>query len=260
MTTYKEISIASSLFSKEGIEYLVDSTLTLMAKKKIILEAESELQMVMNCLREAKAAYAHSQEQADSTAMERLSDLDRQRDLDFSDLRLYLRSQFRHRQANRQEAAKVLFGITEEFKEMLTKPQAEQSAAMKAFFKKMEEKENRSRLSLVLAMDFYNNLKSSQEKFDTAYLKRVEGRSQRQSVSKDDARKHLLKTYRMVYRYLLCLEFFGKTTAHKELLGIFNDVRLSFRETQARKAGQAKKKSKQVEPIALLEEPTVEWD
>lgn len=256
MTTYKDVSLQTKHVSKEDLEYLVDASLALLASKQLSLEEDQSLKAAVDCLKEARATYGQSQEQDQPKDSQRLSDLDRQRDLDYADLKLYLKSQLRHRQPNRQEAAKQLFDLLEVYKEVLTKPQAEQSAGMKALLKQLEERDNRNRLTLVGAMDFYNQLKSSQERFDAAYLKRLEGRSQRPLVSKDEARRHLLKTYRMLYRYLICLEFFGKSTSHQALLAVFNDVRLTFNDTQARKHGHSKKKAKDKLPLAgLLEEP-----
>lgn len=227
----------------------------MIVKKKLSFEGHPDLQEAIDCLKEAREAYQAIIETASSQPVERLKDLDRQRDLDFTDLRYSLRAQLRHRQANRQEAANSLYEIIESYKDILGKPQLEQSAGLKAFFKVMESKDNQAKLILVGCLDYYKHLKASQEKFDAAYLRRVEGRSQRQLVNKEEARKHLLQTYQTVYRYLLCLEFFGKRTAHQDLLGLFNDVRLALKEAHARKAGQVKKKAKPTEPVALLEEP-----
>lgn len=258
MTTYHDVPLNLRSLSREELEHLVASTRDLLSKRELNLDDHDWLRFALTQLEKRVQIYSQAHAQAKLVVRSNLRDLDRQRDLDFSDFRLAIRSQLRHRQSNRQKAAQELYDLSQAYIEMRSKSHSEQSNLMWRFLKALEEKDNRSKLSLLGVMDYYVNLKESQEQFDKAYLKRIEGRSLRKTVTREQARTDLLQAYHQIYRYLLALEYFGKDKSHQEVLGVFNDVRLLIREKVARRTRQHKKNKVQTEPVALLEEPALD--
>ena len=244
MVTIKPTTVPYKELSWEEASYLMTATKKLLDKQGIDLDVDPRIKETLARIITAIPLVNATEDKTVAPAVKSLSELDRERDMDVQDFKAYVKSQLRHRNPTRRLAAEFLNDLILSFGNLTRLSQSEQSAAIIQLLTKLEEKEVRAKVNAIGAGDFYTNIKESQEKFEAAYLKKLEGRSKPKELTKTDQRRQVIKTYKTLYRYLLCLEELGIDSYHKPILIAFNDVRQTILDKLNKKKASEKKELK----------------
>lgn len=242
MVNYTKIPLYYRKLSQDDSYYLVAATTRLLKETPISPEQDPRLHKGIEDLEKAIDSYDKVSQIKSATTQPRLTDLDKDRDRDFRDLRDYIQIQTRNRQSNKQAAAKKLQELFDPYRQLPKLSRSEQSSQLERLIKRCEEKDTRQLLRLIGAEDLLLNLKESHNIFEVNQLKKMEGKSQQATNLKRQSLENFLRIYKNIYRYLIALEEFDMDSYHRPALAIFNDVRLTFLEKQQKKARQEKKK------------------
>lgn len=242
MTSYKKVKLGLRALSIENLSYLCRATIKLVQQQEDSFKADERLKKAFQKLEVDLRTFDQVEQTTAKGNSVSLTTLDKQRDRDFSDLKTYLKLKSRHRQDRIKQAAEKLYLLLQPYADLSRRPQSEQTTLLLQLFQQLDNKENRSLATLIGATDYITALKESHEAFDTAYLKKIEGKSQKASPSRLDLRRALEDDYNNIYAYLLALEHFGQDSFHRPLLGSFNDVRQDFLDKQKKTSKTKQKK------------------
>lgn len=228
MVTYDKVKLGLRPLSTENLSYLCRSTLQLIAQEEEALTADPGLAKAFKTFENHLDAFDDAKKFQQQAPQIRLSDLDRIRDRDFNDFRLYVRLQSRHRLENRRKAAETLHLLLQPYAEALRKSHSEQTNRFRQLLKDLDSREYKALITQIGAADYVSNLKDSHQKFEAAALNQMETSSQKRAASRLELRRLLEDDYNNIYAYLLSLEHFGYASYHRPLLAAFNKVRRAF--------------------------------
>lgn len=243
MARYDKISLYYRKLSQDDTYYMLTSTVKLVGSLKFSADQDPRLHKGWRDLAAAIANYetvSQAQPTVSSSGLS-LKELDRNRDIDYRDLRSHIDIQSRSRQTAKQEAAKKLQERFTPYDKLHRLSHSEQSSQLSHLIKICEERETRTLLNQIGATELVANLKDSQEKFEQAHLKKMEGKSQKPINLKKQRLEEMLRIYKTIYRYLIALEEFGLDSYHRPVLAAFNDVRQTFADKLAKQTVKAKK-------------------
>lgn len=220
---------------------MCSATLKLTAPLRFSAEQDPRIHKGLRDLDGAVNAYEAVMQAPVVSTVTNLQELDKNRDRDYRDLRTYIDIQSRSRQATKQEAAKKLQERFTAYNKLHNLSHSEQSSQLSRLIKICEERDTRVLLNQIGASELVANLKDSQEKFEQAHLKKMEGKSQKTVNLKKQKLDEMLRIYKTIYRYLIALEEFGLDTYHRPVLAVFNDVRQTFLDKINKQGAKSKK-------------------
>ena len=241
MQTHQNVPLNVTLLSLDNFHYLILASSKVLLQHSAELEQDERIKDYPHQWQELVANFEKHSKSSKSTSATSLSELDKQRDGDLYSLKAIAKLASKQRHAGRRQAGQDILDIIQSFGDLTKRSHSEQSVLMISLIKQLESRENRAKLSSIGGMDYFSHLKESHDQFEMAYMRKMEEKSQGKGKGIRELRRELETSYRTLYTYLLCLEYFGKDSYHTPLLAGLNKIRMNFVEKQKKKPASDKK-------------------